>query len=407
MPPATGPLSGLRVVEISSFVAAPLGGMTLAQLGADVIRVDPRGGAADRHRWPLADTGTSIYWAGLNKGKRSVVADLRSDAGRQVVRDLVAAFPAGSGVVLTNSAGRDWLSHERLSEVCPDLIHVLIEGRSDGSSAVDYTVNAESGFPLATGDGDRPVNHVLPAWDISCGLYAALAVSSAARERERTGQGTGVRLALADIALAMAGNLGFLGEAELNGTSREPIGNHIYGTFGRDFRCSDGGRFMVVALTGRHWRDLVSLTGMSEAVSALEGALGADFSAEAERYEYREALAGLFQRWFDSRTSEQARAALAGTSLLWAPYRSFAATVDALRSPGGANPLMSTLDQPGIGPHLAPGSPMRFGGAYESAEAAPILGQHTAQVLADELGMSAERIAALRTESAVQQADDL
>ncbi|HZC52713.1 MAG TPA: CoA transferase, partial [Mycobacterium sp.] len=75
------PLSGLTVVEVSSFVAAPLCGMTLGQLGAQVIRIDPIGGASDVQRWPLAADGTSIYWTGLNKGKRSATIDLRSTEG--------------------------------------------------------------------------------------------------------------------------------------------------------------------------------------------------------------------------------------------------------------------------------------------------------------------------------------
>lgn len=73
-----GPLAGLRVIEVSSFVAAPLGGMTLRQLGADVIRVDPLGGFAHRHRWPVTSSGASLYWAGLNRGKRSLVVDMRT-----------------------------------------------------------------------------------------------------------------------------------------------------------------------------------------------------------------------------------------------------------------------------------------------------------------------------------------
>ena len=96
------PLAGVRIVEISSFVAVPLTGMTLAQLGAEVIRVDPIGGAADYHRWPVTGDGDSIYWAGLNKGKRSVAADFRSDAGQDLVQRLIA----DSGVLITNVAGR-------------------------------------------------------------------------------------------------------------------------------------------------------------------------------------------------------------------------------------------------------------------------------------------------------------
>ena len=80
----SGILAGMRIVEGSAFVAAPLGGMTLAQLGADVIRFDQIGGGLDYHRWPLAPDGQSLFWAGLNKGKRSIQIDLGSDAGRDL-----------------------------------------------------------------------------------------------------------------------------------------------------------------------------------------------------------------------------------------------------------------------------------------------------------------------------------
>ena len=103
-PDATRPLAGVRIIEISSFVAVPLAGMTLAQLGAEVIRVDPVGGAADYHRWPVTDGGDSIYWAGLNKGKRSVAIDVRSAEGQQLIQRLVAE----SGILITNVAGRQW-----------------------------------------------------------------------------------------------------------------------------------------------------------------------------------------------------------------------------------------------------------------------------------------------------------
>src|SRR3981081_4879689 len=83
-PKPTRPLAGVRIVEISRLVAVPLAGMTFAQLGAEVIRVDPIGGAADYRRWPVTGDGDSIYWAGLNKGKRSVAADFRSQEGQDL-----------------------------------------------------------------------------------------------------------------------------------------------------------------------------------------------------------------------------------------------------------------------------------------------------------------------------------
>ena len=239
----TPPLAGMRVIEISSFVAAPLGGMTLAQLGAEVIRVDPIGGAADVSRWPLAPSGASLYWAGLNKGKRSVTLDFRTDQGRQILTDLVADSGPDGGIVLTN-AGRPWLAYEALAARRPDLIHLRITGRYDGSAAVDYTVNAATGFPLATGPQELagPVNHVLPAWDVACGMYAAVGLLAAERHRRRTGQGRAITLPLADVALAVTSHLGFLAEARLTGAGRPRIGNHVYRGFARDFRGLQGWR---------------------------------------------------------------------------------------------------------------------------------------------------------------------
>src|SRR5580704_2488011 len=101
-----GVLSGMRVVEGSAFVAAPLCGMTLSQLGADVIRFDQVGGGLDYHRWPLAADGQSLFWAGLNKGKRSIQVDLASPRGRELVTALITAPGENSGMFLTNFPAR-------------------------------------------------------------------------------------------------------------------------------------------------------------------------------------------------------------------------------------------------------------------------------------------------------------
>ncbi|MGV0834867.1 CoA transferase [Mycolicibacterium thermoresistibile] len=391
VPAPAQPLAGIRIVEISSFVAVPLAGMTLTQLGAEVIRVDPIGGAADYRRWPVTAAGDSIYWAGLNKGKRSVAADLRSPAGQELVQRLIA----DAGVLITNVAGRHWHSYDTLASMRPDLIHVEVSGRGDGGTGVDYTVNASLGFPMVTGPADlaTPVNHVLPAWDVACGLYAALAVTSALRHRDATGEGQRISIPLENVALATAGNLGFLTEVLVNGTERQRIGNSLYGTYGHNFTSSDGAAFMVVALTPRHFRDLTEVTGTTKAVAALAEALGADFTDEGDRYRHRDALTGLFTVWFCEHTAEEIAAALAGTSVLWERYRSFADLATDRRVTD--NPLFTELDQPRIGRHLAPGLPMAIDGAYPPAVSAPAVGDDTAAVLADWLNLPADDVNAL------------
>ena len=128
-------LAGLRVIEFSAFVAAPLAGLTLAQLGAEVIRVDPPGGNIDFGRLPLNSAGRSLYWACLNRGKRSVEIDVRSAAGRALLQDLICAPGAGPPMFLTNLAVDGELSWEALSGRRPDLIMAQLSGSPDGGNA--------------------------------------------------------------------------------------------------------------------------------------------------------------------------------------------------------------------------------------------------------------------------------
>ena len=375
------PLAGLRIIEVSSFVAAPLGGMTLAQLGAEVIRIDPPGGAPDTTRWPLSPGGKSLYWAGLNKGKRSVTLDLRSPAGQRTVADLVARSGPDGGILLTN-AGYPWLSYDALRHARPDLIHLRIAGGHDGTPAVDYTVNAGIGFPLATGDEATagPVDHVLPAWDVACGLYAAIGILAAERHRRRTGAGRAITLPLADVALAVTGHLGFLAEGRLS-AGRPRIGNHLYGGFARDFRTSSGDSVIIVTLTARHYADLARVTGQTGALAAVEHALGADFSTDSGRYAHREVIAALLAPWFAGHTTEEVTSALRETSVLWERYRTFAELAAAPETL--ASPLVGLVDQPGIGRILATGTPLAQPGTPQAPVPAPVLGADTQALLAE------------------------
>jgi 2-methylfumaryl-CoA isomerase len=302
--------------------------------------------------------------------------DFRSEAGQEVITRLAAR----AGIVLTNAGGRKWLSYDALAMRRPDLIHLQIEGHHDGSAAVDYTVNAEIGFPLVTGPAEHagPVSHVLPAWDVACGLYAAVGILAADRRRRLTGEGARITLPLYDVALSTAGNLGLLAEAQL-GVERERIGNYLFGGFGRDFALRDGQRVMVVAMTARHFAGLISATGLSGVVGELARLLGADFAVDGDRYRHREALAALLAPWFAERTCAEVAVALRDSSVLWARYQRFV-DVDLERSP-----MMAEIDQPGVGRLLAPASPLDFGGA-RMVEPAPGLGEDTDELLI-EIGM--------------------
>jgi 2-methylfumaryl-CoA isomerase len=244
-----------------------------------------------------------------------------------------------------------------------------------------------------------PVNHVLPAWDIACGIYAALAVMTALRHRGATGLGQRVLIPLENVALATTGNLGFLTEVMINGVSRERIGNSIYGQYGQQFTSLDGASFMIVALTSRHFRDLIELAGTTAAVDELAARLEADFGDEGQRYQHRDALTRLFSEWFSGRTAGEIVAALSSTSILWERYRTFAEVAQDEKVT--SNALFTMLEQPRIGRHLAPGLPIAINGTYPGAVPAPAVGDHTAAVLRDRLGLSEGEIRRLLTEGTV------
>jgi 2-methylfumaryl-CoA isomerase len=399
-----GILEGLRVIEGSAFVAAPLGGMTLAQLGADVIRFDPIGGGLDRGRWPVTADGRSLFWAGLNKGKRSIQVDLGGEEGREIVAALITAPGPDAGVFLTNFPARGFLDYERLSERRPDLIMVNVVGNHDGSSAVDYTVNPATGFAWATGPRNLavPFNHLLPAWDAITGALATTSVLAAERCRSRTGAGQYVQIAVSDVAFWMVGNLGKIAEVQINRHERKKDGNYLYGAFGRDFLTKDDHRVMVVALTLRQWRNLVEATGLGDAFDAIAQLMGVDLDDEGGRFAARELLGAALKPWVLARTLAEVRQTFDRHGVAWGPYQTFSELVERDPRCSPANPMFAEVEQPLIGTYLMPGSPLAFSHAERLPPApAPLLGEHTDEVLADQLGLSDREIGTLHERGVV------
>ena len=392
-------LQGLRVVECASFIAAPSCALHLSQLGAEVVRIDPVGGGPDFGRWPLARNGASLYWEGLNKGKKSVAIDLSKPRGRQLAADLITAPGPDRGVFVTNFPKDGFLTHGALAQRRPDLITVRVMGWSDGGSGVDYTVNAAVGLPFMTGDAasaDRPVNHVLPAWDLMTGAYAAFAVLAAERHRLRTGQGQEVLLPLSDVALACLGHTGQIAEVLEDG-DRPRLGNALYGAFGRDFLTRDGERLMVVAITRRQWTGLVASLQLHEAVESLQSALQVSFERdEGQRFTHREALFPLVERAIAERPLAEVAAAFEAHDVCWSRYRTLSqALAEDPRLSLDAG-LFTRLQQPSGLSYPAPGAMGTFGGASRRPVVrAPHLGEHTDEVLAEVLTLSAAQIGEL------------
>ncbi|MCC8989026.1 MAG: CoA transferase [Candidatus Contendobacter sp.] len=391
-------LEGLRIVEGSAFVAAPLAGMTLAQMGADVIRFDRIQGGLDYHRWPVTKDNKSLFWAGLNKGKRSIAVDLNTPQGQEIVTRLICSPDPNAGIFLTNLRVRGWMDYEHLKKHRDDLIMMTVLGSRDGGPAVDYTINPAVGFPYATGpeESTDPVCHVLPAWDCITGQMLALGLLAAERHRRITGQGQAVEIALKDVALAMLGNLGILGEVAINDFDRPKYSNYLYGAYGQEFQTADGKRVMIVGLTRRQWEGLVKVTGLQAEMQLLGEKLGLNLNHEGDRFKSRKEITALLEPWFRARKVDDFARPFNEAGVTWSVFRTFRQTLEQDPDCSPQHPMFHMMEQPGIGSYLTPGSPFEFSRCErQPPQPAAILGQHTDEILTGILGLSDAEISRL------------
>lgn len=389
-------LEDLSIIEASSFVASPTAGLYCAQMGAEVIRVDHKEGGLDYDRYMLTKEGRSLSWENLNRAKKSVALDLRSGEGRELLVELSAK----TGNLITNLPEKSFLSHGAIAARRPDLVSVRIMGWHDGRQAMDFTVNAASGYPLMCGPEDwdpataPPVNQVLPAWDFVTGAYCAFALLAGLRHRDASGEGSEIRVPLGDVAIGTMANSGAMAEMLYRGGDRERLGNAIWGAFGRDFRSRDGVRFMVAALTAKQWDGLVAAFDLADEIAELENELNVRFAdGDRPRFEHRHRLFELFGTRSQTYDWHALSDRLTQHGTTFERYRTMheaandaeLVTENPLFGPSPANP--SGFEYPATRsfaniPTLDAGLP----------RAAPYLGQHTEEVLADRLGLASGAI---------------
>jgi 2-methylfumaryl-CoA isomerase len=285
------------------------------------------------------------------------------------------------------------MSYAALSARRPDLVMLRLTGTHDGGSAIDYTVNAAAGFPVATGDDERPVNHVLPAWDIAAGLYLSTGLLAAERRRARTGAGGEVTLALSDVAYATAAQPRLrrrrAGERRGAPAARQLALRRLRARL-RDGRraAGDVGRDLQPAVARDRqghgpWRE--ARPGRRADGCRHGGGRRPLCGTGGDRRGPRPLFA--------ARSLAEVRAAFDGAGVLWGPYQDFGQMVREDPRCSVANPLFAEIDQPGVGRVLAPGSPLQ---PALPPRPAPRLGADTGAVLAEVLGLSPARIAAYR-----------
>jgi formyl-CoA transferase len=392
-------LSDIAVLDLSRVLAGPYCTMLLADLGAEVIKVEKPGVGDDTRRWgPPFAGGESAYYLSANRGKKSITLDLKTERGRQIVRELARK----ADVLVENfrvGTMDDWgLSYEKLRSINPGLVYCAITGYGQTGPyrdrpGYDFIIQAQGGIMSITGPKEGPPMKVAVAIvDVTAGLYAAVAILATLHERERSGQGQYIDIALLDAQVAWLINVGsnFLvseerparyGNAHPNIVPYEP------------FPTSDGWIAVGVG-NDRQWQRLCDLAGWDDLKADLR------FSTNPLRVKNREVLIPILQKHFQQRPTSEWEKALLDMAIPCAPIN---AIDDVFCDPQVlARNMRVELPHPTAGTVRLAGSPLKLSrNPARIEQPPPLLGEHTEEVLQAWLGLSPEEITDLRAKGVI------
>lgn len=389
----TGPLSGLKVLDFSRILSGPYASMVLADLGAEVIKIEPIGSGDETRNFPPFQGSLSHYFSALNRNKHSICLDLKSDDGAKIARDLAAKCDILIENFRPGVMDRLGLGYDAMAETHPGLIYCSISGFGTDSPladrpAFDIVAQALSGVMSINREPGQPPNKLaLPLGDMSGSIFSVFGVLAALHERDRTGHGQHVEVAMLDGLMAM---LGYLSQLYfVTGQSPEPAGTRHpsivpYGSF-----ATSDGHVIVACLTESFWHNFARCLGLDDLINDPR------FTPYQNRLENRDALEVLI----NSRMRED-------TTAFWldrldafdVPNAPILSIGDALEQDHVTKRgLVETVDHPEAGEMKLVRSPLVFDGKGPDASRAPeLLGQSTDAVLSEELGLDTVRIAALR-----------
>lgn len=396
---ANYPLEGVRILELGQIIAGTYGGQVLTDLGAEVIKIEAPGGDLGRNPSVAPYRGVSGLFMTFNRNKKSVVIDLKNEAGLQLFYDLVKA----ADVVIDNFRPgvleRLKIDFETLLKINPRIIQCSVtgfgmEGEYKDYPALDLVIQAISGHMAVTGEPGRPpVRLGIPLGDLSGGIFACKGILAALFDRERTGAGRRIELSMFDSMLNL---LSYMGTMWLtNGELPKPPGSgHDYTVPWQAFATADG--YVVVATREDvFWRKLTEVLG--------EPALGTDerYATNANRVKNREVLVPKLESLFKTRTTGAWMDLMREAGVPAAPVNHFDKAF--AEPPVAEREMIVEYDHPVAGRVRLPGNPIKMSGMGKTiSNPAPLLGQHTDEVLSGVLSLDAGAIARLREQGAIK-----
>lgn len=405
---AHGPLHGIRVLDFTRFLAGPFSTMVMADLGAEVIKIEEPGGDHTRTSGPYLDDATKDmdiggFFNSLNRNKKGICIDLKKPEGR----DLVLKMIPHVDVVVENFRGgvmeKYGLAYETLAEINPRLVYAAVRGFGDRRTGtnypdrptVDLMVQAISGIMSTTGSAAGEMYKIGPGiGDIFPGLFNTVGVLAALQHRHRTGEGQYVDTSMYDCMLSLCERM--LYQYSYTGQVPRPMGNaHPFSAPYTLYEAKDG-NYVLAAPNDKFWRRIAKAIGREE--------LGTDprFATRASRREHRDQIDALLRSWSAARPRAEIMAVFEDAGVLAAPVNT-AADIFADPEVATRNMLVEIEAYPGAPRKVkVAGTPLKFSRTSVGVRTrAPLIGENTAEVLTGVFGWSAQDVARMAREGTV------
>jgi crotonobetainyl-CoA:carnitine CoA-transferase CaiB-like acyl-CoA transferase len=387
-------LNNVRILDFGRFIAAPYCGLLLADMGADVIRVERPGGDEDRRLGLKASNNENLLFPSMGRNKRGITLELSDRRAREVLADLISHADVLLHNFSASAAVGFGLDYASVRAIRPDIVYTAVscfgsQGPQAKRTGFDPMAQMQSGAASLTGFDDAPLRSGVPWVDYSTGLCAALGTVAALRHRDLTGEGQEVQCALLQTAVSFTTPM--IAEALTAGRERPRLGNRAPYLGPTDlFECLDG-RVYVSAASESMWRALTRLIGRPELAEAEE------LSTDERRFENRGQIDGLVRQWAATRTVAEATRALDAARIPCATYRTTAEVADDPQVQACGMVGYADLEQPGFRRVPVSAFPIRFsGGGPCQTVRAPRPGEHNEEIYRQLVGYGGNRYEELR-----------